>query len=75
MTFLQKSYGDHNKVENPVFVNTSYERSNDEELEMVPGINQNNYYYYVVSYSESVNDDDEVEEHIFDDEINHQDNY
>ena len=37
VTFLQKSYCEYSKVENPVVLNTSYEVSDDEEkLEIIP---------------------------------------
>ena len=68
ITFLQKSYGDYNKVEKPVLVTTSYEESDDEEkLEMVPVVdnnNNNNDNYNVVSYSKSKSEDN------FEDDIN-----
>ena len=53
-TGLQKSYNHYNKVEKSVLVAKSYERLNDEEeLKMVPVVNQNNDNYNVVSNSES----------------------
>ena len=43
VTFLQKSYGDYSKVENPVLVIMSYDRSDDEEeLKTVPIISKIN---------------------------------
>ena len=62
--FLQKSYGEYNKVEKPVFVTMTYEGSDDEEeLKTVPIFNSNYHYYYVVGDSDS---DDENEENFFD---------
>ena len=68
MIFLQMSYGDWNKIENPVVVPKSYEGSdNDEELETVPVINKNdNNNYNVVSDSKSKSND---EESLFDEEV------
>ena len=43
VTFLQKSYGEYAKVEKPALMTRSYERSDDEEeLKMVPLVNNNN---------------------------------
>ena len=68
MTFLQKSYGDFNKVEKPVLVTMSYE-DNENELEMIPVVMQNNNDYNVVSDSKSESDD-KSEENLFDVNIN-----
>ena len=43
VTFLQKSYGEYSKVEKPVVLNMSYEKSDDqEELKIVPVDNKKN---------------------------------
>ena len=48
----------------------SYEGLDDEEeLKMVPAVNQNNNNYKVVSNSKSESDDKEVEENVFDNDI------
>ena len=55
MTFLQKSYGDWNKIEKNGFVPMSYEGSDDDDdIKMVPIINENNNNNYnIVSDSKS----------------------
>ena len=68
VTFLQKSYGDFNNVENHALVTISYEGLDDEEeLEMVTIISENKNDYNVVSDSKS---DDKSEENFFDEDIN-----
>ena len=50
MTFLQKSYIEYSKVEKPVLVTTSYEGLDDEEeLKMVPVVNQSNNHSNAIS--------------------------
>ena len=69
MTFLQKSYGEYNKVKKLVLVTTYYEGSDDnEELETVPIVSQNNNYCNVVSNSNN-DSDDENQENFFDQDI------
>ena len=66
MTFLQKSYGDCSKVEKPDLVTKSYEGlCDEEELELVPIINNNDNSnnYNLVNDSKS---DDVVKESLFD---------
>ena len=43
MTFLQKLYSEYTKIEKPILVITSYEGlDDDEELKMIPIVNNNN---------------------------------
>lgn len=68
MTFLNKSHGELSKVEKPVLVPMSYERSNDnEEVKTVLAHNKNNNFHYnVVSHSENA---DKVKEILFEGEV------
>ena len=44
MTFLQKSYGEYSKIEEPLLISMSYEDSDEkEELKTVPIISKNNF--------------------------------
>ena len=69
MAFLLKSYGNSKKVEKPVLEATRYEGSDDEEeLKMVPVVNQSNNNYNIFSYSK-IESDDESEQKLFDVDI------
>ena len=71
MTFLQKTYGAYSNVEKPVLVTTRNEGlDDDEELKIIPVVNQNNNHYNVVSNSDSKSNDKETEKNIFDDNNN-----
>ena len=70
MTFLQKSYGDWSKVEKPVLFPISYEGSeeDDDDVKMVPVINQNNSNdFKVVSDSKS---NDKANKNLFNKDVN-----
>ena len=65
-TFLKKSHGDYSKVEKPVLVTTNYEGlDEEEELDMVPVVNQNKYNNNVISDSERESYEDEAEKNLF----------
>ena len=56
MTFLQKSYGDYSKVENPFLVTMSYEGLDDEEeLKTVSIISNNNENNLNIDYDSDTN--------------------
>ena len=59
MTFLQKSCGEYTQVEKPVVVTTSYEGSDEEEeLKMVPVVNNNNSVNIVSDSNSDLSDED-----------------
>ena len=62
VTFLDKSYGEYHKIQQPVILTTSYERSDDEEeLEIVSKNNNNNSDVNIVSNSNRDSSDDDLE--------------
>ena len=66
MTSWQKSYGEYNEIKKPALVTSSYEWSDsEEELEMVPVVNQNNNSYNLVSDSNSGSNNKEAKENLF----------
>ena len=70
MTFLQKSYGEYSKVKKPVLVTMSYEGlDEEEELKMVPIINNNNNNNNIVSASDSDTDIENDNKNVFDEDI------
>ena len=69
VTLLQKSHRDYIKVEKPILVTTSYKESDDEEeLEMVPVVDQNDN-NNGVSNSESEIGKEKAEENVFDEDV------
>ena len=73
VTFLQKSYGEYTKVKKPALVTMSYEgQDNEEELKMVPVINNNNNLNVVSdpnNYDDIKNDNNNFFDKDIDDEV------
>ena len=75
VTFLNKSYSEFYKVENPVILTMSYEGSDGEEELEIASKNNNNSDVNIVSDSNSVSSDDDLEnneEIFFNDDVNEQ---
>ena len=75
VTFLNKSYGEYNKVEKPVILRTSYEGSDEEEEFKIVSENNNNGDINIVSDSDSDLSDNDLEnneENFFDETIDEQ---
>ena len=75
VTFLNKSYGEYNKVEKPTILKTSYEGSDEEEEFETVSKNDNNGDINIVSDSDSDLSDDDLEnneENFFDEDADKQ---
>ena len=63
VTFLYTSYCESDRVQKPVVVPTSYEKSDEEAIKTVP--ENNNYNKNCDIISDSDKDDEEKEENVF----------
>ena len=77
VTFLQKSYGEYTQVVKPVVVTMCYEGLDDkeEELDMVPVVNNTDNSISIVSDSNSDVSEEDIEnseDNIFDEDVDNQ---
>ena len=75
MTFSWKSYGEYTQVKKSLVVNTSYEGlDEEEEFEMVPIINDNNYINVVSDFNSDLREEDfkNNEDNFFEEDVNDQ---